>query len=450
MPPSNDFSAALTLDCGLDFDPAREDEFFAALPPRPGVYLLEPRHKSAQPYLSRTADLRRAAERLLRPPEALTKRLNLREIAARIRYRLTGSRFEQSLVLYHHARTNFPKRYRDFLRLRPPAVLKVNLRNAYPRCYVTRRISADEAFYAGPFASRRAAEFFADGFRDLFKIRRCQIKIRRDPEFPGCIYSEMKMCLAPCFAGCTHEEYEAEVGRTVEALATLGTSLEGGLERERAAASEALDFERAAAIHKKLEKVSAALKSLPELARRVDELDAIVLQRAAEPNTIACFAVRAGIIAAPFLLRFDELSSQPRSVEAILREKLEGGYVAPRFSPASSQPGDNPGQEVDRAQSAEPHIDRTQDAGLKLSATKDDSATLRGRYGLPEMNEALPDHLSLLARWFYSKPRAGEIFFRGTDWPYRRLLRACARILAPASAPTPADWQAPPASSPQK
>ena len=62
-------------------------------------------------------------------------------------------------------------------------MVKINLRNAYPRCYVTRRIAADEAFYAGPFASRRAAEFFADGFRDLFKIRRCQIKIRRDPQF---------------------------------------------------------------------------------------------------------------------------------------------------------------------------------------------------------------------------------------------------------------------------
>ncbi len=434
MPPSHESGAALELDCGLDFDLAREDEFFAALPPRPAVYVLEPRQKGAQSFLSRTVDLRRAAERLLRKPEALSKRLNLREIAARIRFRLTGSRFEQSLVLYHHARANFPKRYRDFLRLRPPAVLKINLRNAYPRCYVTRRIAADESFYAGPFASRRAAEFFADGFRDLFKIRRCQIKIRRDPSFPGCIYSEMKMCLAPCFAGCTSDEYQAETARTVEALATMGASLEGGFERERAAASEALDFERAAAIHKKLEKVSAAMRNLPELARRVDELDAIVLQRAAESNTIACFAVRAGVIAPPFFLRFDELSSQPRSVEAILRERLEAS-VSPGFSPASSATTGNREQTSDQTQDGEPALDRAQDAGLKPSATQTDAAALRARFGLQSMRDEMPDHLSLLARWFYSKPREGEIFFRGADWPYRRLLRACARILAPAAAP---------------
>ena len=307
-------------------------------------------------------------------------------------------------------------------------MLKINLRNAYPRCYVTRRIAADESFYAGPFASRRAAEFFADGFRDLFKMRRCQIKIRRDPGFPGCIYSEMKMCLAPCFAGCSAEEYGAETARTVEALATMGASLEGALDRERALASDELDFERAAAIHKKLEKVSAAMRNLPELARRVDELSAIVLQRAAEPNTIACFAVHAGIIATPFFLRFDELSSQPRSVEAILREHLEEAPVTPGFSKASSAENKITAATVDVLQ--------REDAALTGSATATDLAALRARFGLRAVGEEMPDHLSLLARWFYSKPREGEIFFRDHDWPYRRLLRACARILAP---PPPAD-----------
>ncbi len=182
---------------------------------------------------------------------------------------------------------------------------------------------ADEGFYFGPFASRRAADAFAEGFLDLFKIRRCQIKIRRDPSFPGCIYSEMKMCLAPCFAGCTKQEYDAEVGRVLETLDTTGAALTAKFEREREAASEALDFERAAALHKRLEKVSAALRGLPELARRIEDLDAVILQRAAEEKTVIVFPLRAGILGEPCFLNFAELSSQPRSVEAILRERLE-------------------------------------------------------------------------------------------------------------------------------
>jgi hypothetical protein len=47
----------------------------------------------------------------------------------------------------------------------------------------------------------------------------------------------------------------------------------------------------------------------------------------------------------------------------------------------------------------------------------------------------LSEHLWLVARWFYSNPRTGEIFFREkNDWPYRRILRACSRLLAPSEA----------------
>jgi excinuclease ABC subunit C len=409
----------LELDCSQEFDPRQQEQFFAAVPERPGILLIEMSAPGAHPHLVRTADLRRAAERLLRPPEPGSKRLNLREVAARIRYRLTGSKFEQMLALYQHARANFPDRYGDLLRLRPAALLKVNLRNDYPRCYVTRRPGADGGFYFGPFASRRAADAFSESFLDLFKIRRCQIKIRRDPSFAGCIYSEMKMCLAPCFAGCTRQEYDAEVGRVLEGLNTAGDALRTTVEREREAASEALDFERAAALHKRLEKISAALRGLPELARRIQDLDAVILERGVQERTIAVFPLHAGILGEPSFLDFAELSSQPRSVEAILREKLKP--PAREDAPATN--------------GAEPETSDPQPANRRES-----TADWRERYGLREAPKELAEHLSLVARWFYSKPREGEILFREDDWPYRRILRACGRLLAP-GAPASAEAQ---------
>ena len=401
----------LSLDGLAEFDPAKEDAFFAAIPARPGVVLVEMRAAGASPHLVRTADLRRAAERLLAPPDAATKRLNLRDVATRIRYRVTGSKFEQTLVLYQQARANFPDRYRDALRLRTPALLKVNLRNEYPRCYVTRRLAGDGGFYFGPFASRRSADSFAEGFLDLFKIRRCQIKIRRDPEFPGCIYSEMKMCLAPCFAGCTKQAYDAEVATVLETLDTAGAALTAKFEREREAASEALDFERAAALHKRLEKVSGALGGVPEIARRIEDLDGVILQRSAEEKTVMVFPLRSGFLDEPCVLNFIELSSQPRSVEAILRERLE-----PK----------NEGAAITAPQTA------ADAASLAAVAGEVD---FRARYGLRAVPVELGEHLALVTRWFYSKPREGEILFRGGEWPYRRILRACSRLLAPPAPP---------------
>jgi excinuclease UvrABC nuclease subunit len=372
----------LELDCGLEFDRVRaEEQFFPALPPRAAVCLIEVREEKAEPFLIRTQNLQRRLQRLLGPVDPASKRLNLSEFARGVRYRLTSSPFEQTLTYYQNAKRLFPKRYRDLMRLRPAAVLKVNLRNAYPRCYVTRRIPVDEAgvptggVYYGPFASRRSAQAFAERVLDLFKVRRCQIKIRRDPTFPGCLYSEMKMCLAPCFAGCTKEEYDVEVRRLVQFLETSGGSVRSSIEEEREKASEQLDFERAAALHKKVEKLDEVLRGRPELTRRIQDLDAVILQRTAEEQTIGVYGVRGGRLTEPFFLRFAEIASQPRSAEQIFREHFE---AAP--------------------------------------------ATTNGDLG---------EHLWLVARWYYSNPREGEIFFREKDWPYRRILRACSRLLAP-------------------
>src|SRR5580700_649010 len=313
----------LELDCRLQFVPEFDADFFNCMPSRPGVLLLEMRDAKAKPYLARTADIRRAAERLLLAPDAPSKRLNLRDVVAGIHYRVSGSKFEQMLTMYEQARKYFPDRYGSLLRLRPSALLKINLRNEYPRGYVTRRIRADGGFYFGPFASRRAAEAFSESFLDLFKTRRCQIKIRRDPAFPGCIYSEMKMCLAPCFAGCSKQEYDVEVGRVLDTLETAGLFLTREIAGQREAASVALDFEKAAAFHKRLEKVSATLRGWGELTRRIEEIDAVILQCGAEDKTIVVFPIHAGILAEPLFLRFGELSSEPKSVEGILRRVLE-------------------------------------------------------------------------------------------------------------------------------
>ena len=93
------------------------------------------------------------------------------------------------------------------------------------------------------------AEKFANDALDLFKMRRCTDDLNPDPAFPGCIYSEMKMCLAPCFKGCTDEQYAAEVERVQQFLESGGQSLVREMERLRDEASANLDFEAAAALH---------------------------------------------------------------------------------------------------------------------------------------------------------------------------------------------------------
>jgi excinuclease UvrABC nuclease subunit len=406
----------LELDFPLAFYAAADEEFFSALPSKPAVCLVELNDSNAEPLLIRTQDLVRRLQRLLGPPDPTSKRLSLRALARGVRYRPVGSTFEQSLTYYQHAKKLFPQRYCDLLRMRPPAVLKVSLRNAYPRCYVTRHISVDSlgtptaGSYYGPFPSRGAALAFANRALDFFKMRRCQIKIRRDPTFPGCLYSEMKMCLAPCFAGCSKEEYDAEVQQFVKFLGSSGESLRATFESERERASDDLDFERAATLHKKVEKLDEVLRGRPDLARRIQDLDAVILQRGAADHVVAAYRVQGGRLCEPFFLPFGEIASQPRSAEQIFRNYLD---------PAADSIGATPLPLALPNEGGQPRADPTFEP-------------------LPLAKGELSEHLWLVARWFYSNPRTGEIFFREkNDWPYRRILRACSRLLAPPEPPEP-------------
>jgi hypothetical protein len=127
----------------------------------------------------------------------------------------------------------------------------------------------------------------------------------------------------------------------------------------------------------------------------------VILQRAAEDQAIGVYAVRGGRLSEPFFLRFAEIASQPRSAEQIFRDYL--GYQ--RAGPA-------------------PLLH-------------------------PLLDGDLGEHLGLVARWYYSHPREGEIFFREKDWPYRRILRACSRLLAPKTEAAPTTEVPKPTESPE-
>jgi hypothetical protein len=335
---------------------------------------------------------------------------SLREFARRIEWQLVGSAFEGQWLNYLLNRQYYPRQYRARLRLKPPPLLKLNLRNRFPRCYPTRRLAKDGSYYFGPFPSLAAAEHFAAEFLDFFKIRRCVEELDPNPSHPGCIYSQMKMCLAPCFAGCTDDEYQGEVGKVVEFLSGQGQTLLRALSEERARASEALEFEQAAKIHAKLEKITALLHQKSELARNLRDLHALVMQKGAEEKSVLFFRVWRGELRGPVTLSLDENVPSPLPLDRQLHNLLD------------SLAGDPPHKAHLPPQAAQSETLWPPDL-----ATPPFPA-------LRSVPAAVPpwEHLSLLARWYYSSFREGELVMLNAEQtiPHTRLIRICRKILA--------------------
>ena len=280
----------MLTDC-LEFSPARDAELFAAVPAGPAVFLFRADDPQSEPYVSKTANLRRRLQRLLSAPTEHSKKLNLRDRARWIEFTPTGSDFESGFLLYKVLRSSFPKTYADRLRLRFAPLVRLHLENEYPRASITTRLGRlnGRSLYYGPFPSRPAAEKFANDSLDFFKMRRCVDDLHPDPKFPGCIYSEMKMCLAPCFKGCTDEEYHGEVVRVQAYFDTGGASLVREISQQRDHASSNLEFENAAALHARVEKLKPVLSQVPEVVHRIDRLAGIMCSPA-QPRSPSPFS----------------------------------------------------------------------------------------------------------------------------------------------------------------
>ena len=364
----------------LQFRPEADAEVFSAVAAAPAVFLLRGEDASSEPYVSKTANLQRRLQRLLSAPEEHTKRLNLRHRVRWIEYTLTGSDFESGFVLYQILRAAFPKTYSNRLRLRFAPLVKLHLENEFPRASITTRLGpmSGKNLYYGPFASRVAAEKFMNDALDFFKMRRCVDDLHPDPRFPGCIYSEMKMCLAPCFRGCTDDEYRAEVVRVEDFLDSRGESLKRQMAAERDDASAKMEFETAAAIHARLDKLTPVLQQLPEFVRRIDQWHAVIVQKSQQPESVALFRVDGGALAGPLEFPISDTEhTKSQSMEA----RIQAARAAfPAARPASA-------------------IERM-------------------------------EHLAILKRWCYRGTRAGEIFFADAkgELPMRRLVRGIGRV----------------------
>jgi excinuclease ABC subunit C len=368
----------------LEFRPELDAEFFGSLPAAPAVFLLRGDDEKAEPYVSKTANLRRRILRLLGAAESGSKRLNLRERVRWLEYSPTSSDFESGFLLYSVLREKFPNTYSDRLHLRPAPLIKFILDNRFPRVTVATRISSlkSKNLYYGPFPTRAAAEKFANDALDFFKLRRCHEELNPDPAHPGCMYSEMKMCLAPCYKGCTDDEYATETQRVNDFFDSGARTLLVQIATEREAASERLDFEAAAALHTRHEKISAVRSQLPEIVRRIDQLRGVMVQPSNEPECVTLFKIEHGCLAAPVTLN-------------VASRQIVGNVKSPLSMEARIS------EALDTVPDPEPHSP-----------------------------QAWMEHLSLLKRWYYRTSKIGEVFFADEkgELPMRRIVRGVSRV----------------------
>jgi hypothetical protein len=447
------------LSQSLPFDPADAKAALAQLPASSAVFALYGTEAHAEPYIGCTPNLRGRLERLLQPSAKYPRRLQLAGRVRQIRWRLTGSEFESLLVQFSLLEKVYGPKSLERMHLGAPSFIRFLGGNPYPRIAVTNHPSQREAGWAyGPFQSRAAAERFADEALKLFLLRRCTEELAPHPSHPGCVYSEMKMCLAPCYQGCTDERYAEEAVVVEQFLATRGESSLVKLRTQREVASANLDFEAAAALHAQVQRVESVRALATELVRPLSQLRAVVLQASANPGEVALFLYEYGRLSGPvgfstlgMRIQYEQsgstsLFAHPMAIEPIpeaeAEEKISSGAEAsvelaelvrglpppPPSVSSSSAVCNTAGLEVHASDADAPMklargvLEARMEAALAELAASGQAPSAILRQG----------HLALLKRWYYRAEvrRSGEIYFPDAEgrWPVKAMLRGVGRV----------------------
>jgi excinuclease UvrABC nuclease subunit len=418
----------------LPFDPADPKAALAQLPQSPAVFALYGAEAHSEPYIGRTPNLRARLARLLQPSPKHPRRLQLASRVRSIVWQLTGSEFESLLLQFELLQRVYGTKCLERLHLRSPAFVRFLGSNSYPRITVTHRPSQREADWSyGPFQSRSAAERFADEALKLFLLRRCTDDLSPHPSHPGCVYSEMKMCLAPCYQGCSDERYGEEAAAVQSFLATRGDSRLVVLRTQRDQASANLEFESAAALHAQFQRVEAVRTLAAELVRPLSTLRAVILQASANPDEVAVFLFENGRLRGPVAFSTlgmriqneqsgsSSLFAQPMAIEPVLEAPAAEALPAEAALEASvAAPVKIPRGVLETRMEA------------ALAALAEPSA--------PPSPTLRQGHLALLKRWYYRPEgrRTGEIFFPDPEgrWPVKAILRGVGRVAAKMLAPS--------------
>ena len=163
----------------------------------------------------------------------------------------------------------------------------------YPQIKKHRGAKKEKGAYYGPFASAGAVNRTLNQLQRVFLLRDCsnsQFETRTRP----CLQYQIKRCSAPCVGKISAEDYAQSVRDAQKFLSGRTTGIQTRLASEMAAASEEMEFERAAALRDRIKALTQVQTTQGINPRGVSEADIIGLYMADGQACVQVFFIRSG------------------------------------------------------------------------------------------------------------------------------------------------------------
>ncbi len=162
----------------------------------------------------------------------------------------------------------------------------------YPQIKKHRGRRSEKGSYFGPFASAGAVNRTLNQLQRVFLLRNCSDTMFESRTRP-CLLYQIKRCAAPCVGYVSEAEYDALIADAERFLKGRSTQIQADLAREMEKASEALEFERAAALRDRIKALTQVQSVQGINPQGVEEADVIGLHLEGGQACVQVFFIRA-------------------------------------------------------------------------------------------------------------------------------------------------------------
>jgi DNA polymerase III subunit epsilon len=250
----------------------------ADAPAAPGVYRFVAADGTVL-YVGKANDLRRRLRSYFGQD---TRRRTADLVAAteRVEWTVTANDLEASVLEVRELQQRRP-RYNQRSTRPDTGTTVVLTREAFPRLSVARGAPDAATPGLGP-VPRSVAELVVEAFEDVFPLRPCRPRLRREQDHPACVLKDLHRCDAVCDGTQTPAGYAAVVTQVTEAFGDPSSILAELRERMLAAAASGA-FERAASDR---ERIAAVVRAY-DARRMLEQLRSttLVIEHGATTST---------------------------------------------------------------------------------------------------------------------------------------------------------------------
>jgi excinuclease ABC subunit C len=293
-----------------------------AVPSRRGVALLST--ADDRPILLLPgADIRARIRNRLRDPESDEGGPvipDLQGITRRIRWTLATSHFETDLAYFEIARLIWPKEFPELVAWKAPLFVAVDPGEEYPSFRRTREVVGSPGELVGPMPTVKDAERFIQGIEDAYDLCREPRHLAQAPGGQRCSYAQMGRCLCPCDGTIGAEAYREVVLSAARFAAGEHEPLRTDLQERMKAMSAALEFEKASAIKRRLDRLAELEGPAFREVAPIEQFEFVLVQPTGRISEARAFLFRAGRVFAGARLHYPLVDRELDGVVATMEQ----------------------------------------------------------------------------------------------------------------------------------